>query len=146
MADPSSDPKKYAPPFQRKSSGNRKKSGDRTSNQQNKDHEKSHPLATGFQMEKTPPRIITLKDCSRSEAFQLLSERWAAAMHQYNDPTVDLSERPIMYYGGSVWGKLPHQILGSANKTLPPPRLPTDYRSEARRGLLTPRSSSISNK
>ncbi|CAA7050951.1 unnamed protein product [Microthlaspi erraticum] len=134
MADSSSVPKKYTPPNQRKPSGNRKKSGDRTSSQQNKD--------AGIQVEKTARRIASLDDGSKSEAYKLLSERWAAAMHLYNDPTVDLSERPIMYYGGSVWGKLPHQILASANKTLPPPMVPTDYRSELRRGLLAPRSSS----
>ncbi|AAF13076.1 unknown protein [Arabidopsis thaliana] len=64
---------------------------------------------------------------------------WAAEMHQYDDPTVDLSVRPIMYYGGSVWGKLPHQILAAANKTLPPPS-PTDYMTEVRRGLLMPKA------
>ncbi|CAA0408399.1 unnamed protein product [Arabidopsis thaliana] len=36
------------------------------------------------------------------------SRGWTAAMHLYNDPSVDLSERPMMYYGGDVWGKLPH--------------------------------------
>ncbi|CAH2054610.1 unnamed protein product [Thlaspi arvense] len=138
MAGPSSKPEKYTPPNQRKPSGNLKKSGDRTSSQQKKDGERSQPLAT----EKTSRRIITPKDCSRSDAYQLLRERWSAAMSLYNDPKLDLSERPIMYYGGSVWGKLPHQILAAANNTLPPRISPSDYRSEVRRGLLAPRSSS----
>ncbi|VVA96835.1 unnamed protein product [Arabis nemorensis] len=139
MADSSSNKELYTPPSRRgqdagtkKPTGNHKKGGDRDSGQQNKDGEKSQP-----QIQKTPQRIITLKDCSKSEAYQLLSQRWATAMHLYNDPTVDLSERPIMYYGGSVWGKLPHQILASANKTLPPP---SDYLPDVRRrGLLTPK-------
>ncbi|KFK38220.1 hypothetical protein AALP_AA3G084400 [Arabis alpina] len=137
MADLSSNQKKYIHPFQRTSTGKPKKAGGQTSGQQNKDGEKSQPLDAGFQKEKTPQKIITIKDCSKSEAYHLLSKRWADAMHLYNDPTVDLSERPIMYYGGSVWGKLPHQILASANKTLPPP---SGYIPEARRrGLLTSR-------
>ncbi|KAJ4893115.1 hypothetical protein Rs2_19909 [Raphanus sativus] len=145
MADPSSNTKKYTPPNQRNPSGNSKKIGDRASSQQHKDGERSQPLATGSQMEKASQKIATLKDCATSEAYQLLSQRWATAMHQYNDPTVDLSERPIMYYGGSVWGKLPHQILAAANNTLPPKISPADYRAEVRRGLLTPRTSSSSN-
>ncbi|CAG7878149.1 uncharacterized protein LOC103870653 isoform X1 [Brassica rapa] len=142
MADPSSNTKKYTPPGLRNPSGGNKKTGDRAGSQQNKDGERSQTQASGSQMEKASPKIITLKDCATSEAYQLLSERWAAAMHQYNDPTVDLSERPVMYYGGSVWGKLPHQILASANNTLSPKITPADYRAELRRGLLTPRSSS----
>ncbi|WZZ62888.1 uncharacterized protein BNAC05G44360D isoform X2 [Brassica napus] len=134
MADPSYNTKKYTPPGLRNPSGVNKKIG---GSQQSKDGERSQP-----QMEKASQKIITLKDSATSEAYQLLSERWAAAMHQYNDPTVDLSERPVMYYGGSVWGKLPHQILASANNTLPPKITPADYRAEVRRGLLTPRSSS----
>ncbi|CAF1936218.1 BnaC05g44360D [Brassica napus] len=137
MADPSYNTKKYTPPGLRNPSGVNKKIGDRAGSQQSKDGERSQP-----QMEKASQKIITLKDSATSEAYQLLSERWAAAMHQYNDPTVDLSERPVMYYGGSVWGKLPHQILASANNTLPPKITPADYRAEVRRGLLTPRSSS----
>ncbi|CAA0381686.1 hypothetical protein AtNW77_Chr3g0163181 [Arabidopsis thaliana] len=141
MADSSSNQNRYTPPNQRKASGNRRKSGDRTSSQQNNDNERNQPPATGLQMENIPQtqRIITIKDCSRSAAYQLMSQRWAAEMHQYDDPTVDLSVRPIMYYGGSVWGKLPHQILAAANKTLPPPS-PTDYMTEVRRGLLMPKA------
>ncbi|KAG2272467.1 hypothetical protein Bca52824_067022 [Brassica carinata] len=96
MADPSYNTKKYTPPGLRNPSGVNKKIGDRAGSQQSKDGERSQP-----QMEKASQKIITLKDSATSEAYQLLSERWAAAMHQYNDPTVDLSERPVMYYGGS---------------------------------------------
>ncbi|CAN8260127.1 unnamed protein product [Cochlearia groenlandica] len=146
MADPSSNKERYTPPSKRNPPGNRKNTGgDRTSSQQNKDGNRSQLVDTGFQTEKTSRKIIRLNGCSRSEAYQLLSERWGAGMHLYNDPTVDLSERPIMYYGGSVWGKLPHQILASANNTLPPSMLPKDYTRELRKGLLLPRSSSVSN-
>ncbi|EOA31655.1 hypothetical protein CARUB_v10014858mg [Capsella rubella] len=145
MAD-SSSKTKYTPPNQRTPTGNRRNSGDRTSSQGNKDGEGNQPPATGLQMGNKPQRIIPLKDCSRSEAHQLLSKRWEAAMHEYNDQTVDLSERPVMYYGGSVWGKLPHQILAAANKTLPPQTIsPEDYMTEVRRGLLMPKSSSANN-
>ncbi|MQM21088.1 hypothetical protein Taro_054120 [Colocasia esculenta] len=58
--------------------------------------------------------MISINGCSYSEAAQLLNDRWAAAMHSYNDPSVDSSERPVMYSGasGSSWGhlKLPHQM------------------------------------
>ncbi|XP_010510598.1 PREDICTED: uncharacterized protein LOC104786840 [Camelina sativa] len=118
-------------------------SDDQTRSQQNKDGERNQPLATGPQKEVKPQRIIPLKDCSTSEASQLLSQRGAAAMQTQ---TVDLSERPIMYYGGSVWGKLPHKILAAANNTLPPQKIsPTDYMTEVCRGLLMPKSSSSNN-
>ncbi|KAL2938962.1 Ni-sirohydrochlorin a c-diamide reductive cyclase complex component CfbD [Bienertia sinuspersici] len=37
------------------------------------------------------PQLITLNGCCRSEASQLLHERWKAAIRCYSDPTVDLS-------------------------------------------------------
>lgn len=43
---------------------------DRAGSQQSKDGERSQP-----QMEKASQKIITLKDCATSEAYQLLSER-----------------------------------------------------------------------
>ncbi|KAL1211988.1 hypothetical protein V5N11_023958 [Cardamine amara subsp. amara] len=141
MAYASSNTKRYTPPNQRKSS-NRRNSGEGTSSQQSKDGERSQPADTGSQMGNFPQSVITPQDCSRSEAYQLMRERYAAAVLEYNDPTVDLSERPIMYYEGRIWGKLPHQILASANKILPPSISPTDYITEMRQGLLIPRSSS----
>ncbi|KAG7533361.1 hypothetical protein ISN45_Aa08g009960 [Arabidopsis thaliana x Arabidopsis arenosa] len=105
MVDSTSAPKRYTPPNQRNRSSNRRRSrGSFHSN----DGESSQPVAVGFQRENSSPKIISLEGCSRSEAFHLLSDRWAAAMHLYNDPSIDLSERPMMYYGGDVWGKLPH--------------------------------------
>lgn len=58
---------------------------------------------------------MPLEGCSVSEAAQLLSDRWAAAMNSYNDPN-DSPGKPVMYGGstGSSWGqghmKLPHQM------------------------------------
>ncbi|XP_022559095.2 uncharacterized protein LOC111206462 [Brassica napus] len=46
-----------------------------------------------------------------------LSNRWAAAMHLYNDPTVDVSERPVMYHGGDVLNEAkPLQIQASGKQ------------------------------
>ncbi|EOA12402.1 hypothetical protein CARUB_v10027382mg [Capsella rubella] len=104
----SSVPKRYTPPNQRNRSSNRRRS--RGSFSSNEGGERSQPVAVGFQRENSvTPKIISIEGCSdsKSEAFQLLSNRWAAAMHLYNDPSVDLSERPVMYYGGDAWGKLP---------------------------------------
>ncbi|KAJ6723902.1 PHOSPHOPANTOTHENATE--CYSTEINE LIGASE 2 [Salix koriyanagi] len=35
--------------------------------------------------------LIPLEGCCRSEASQLLNDRWAAIMHSYNDTSIDLS-------------------------------------------------------
>ncbi|XP_010442251.1 PREDICTED: uncharacterized protein LOC104725317 [Camelina sativa] len=106
----SSAPKRYTPPNQRNRSSNRRRSiGSFSSNEGERSQPVSVAVAVGFQKENSSsPKIISLAGCSNSEAFHLLSDRWAAAMHLYSDPTVDLSERPLMYYGGDVWGKLPH--------------------------------------
>ncbi|XP_024007462.1 uncharacterized protein LOC18013075 isoform X2 [Eutrema salsugineum] len=83
--DPSSAPNRYTPPNQRNRSSNRRRSrGSSNSNE----GERSQPDAAGFHRENSSPRIISLEGCSTSEASQLLSDRWAAAMHQYNDPRV----------------------------------------------------------
>ncbi|XP_024175267.1 uncharacterized protein LOC112180919 isoform X3 [Rosa chinensis] len=45
------------------------------------------------------------------------SAGWAATMHCFNDSSVDLSERPVMYSGsGAAWShfKLPHQLMAPA--------------------------------
>ncbi|KAF5176905.1 phosphatase 2C, partial [Thalictrum thalictroides] len=75
--------------------------------------------------------LLTIHGCCRSGAAQLLTDRWVTAIHSYNDPSIDLSERPIMYSGAtaSAWGhsKLSHQMdfltelrraIGSANASL----------------------------
>ncbi|KAF7153264.1 hypothetical protein RHSIM_Rhsim01G0246100 [Rhododendron simsii] len=83
------------------------------------------------------PRLISLHGCCKSDAFQLLNERWAATINAFNDPTTDFADRPVMYTGsgGSAWGqfRLPHQFNS--------PRVPTgsssgsqmDFLSELRR-------------
>ncbi|KAK8931266.1 hypothetical protein KSP39_PZI016106 [Platanthera zijinensis] len=67
-----------------------------------------------IQNENSYTGLVALDGCSTSEAAQLLSERWAAIMHSYNDQSIDVSEKPILYSGasGSSWGhlKLPHQM------------------------------------
>ncbi|XP_058005941.1 uncharacterized protein LOC110665788 isoform X3 [Hevea brasiliensis] len=42
--------------------------------------------------ENSRPGLISLDGCCRSEASQLLNDRWALAMHNYNDDSIDLSE------------------------------------------------------
>lgn len=65
-----------------------------------------------------PPRLIGLQGCCSSEAYQLLNNRWAAAINAYENPSTDLSERPVMYSGSSAsaWGqfRLPHQMFPPA--------------------------------
>ncbi|XP_042959647.1 uncharacterized protein LOC122294773 isoform X2 [Carya illinoinensis] len=45
--------------------------------------------------------LIALEGCCCSEASQLLDDRWAAALDCYNNPSIDLSERPVMYSGSA---------------------------------------------
>ncbi|XP_062030647.1 uncharacterized protein LOC133746486 isoform X2 [Rosa rugosa] len=92
-ADPASVVKRYAPPNQRNRPLNRRKSAerfDRTNNLHGNDLEKN----------------------------QIASSRgWAATMHCFNDSSIDLSERPVMYSGsGAAWGhfRLPHQLMAPA--------------------------------
>ncbi|XP_020703729.1 uncharacterized protein LOC110114994 isoform X2 [Dendrobium catenatum] len=123
--------KRFGPPPQRNRSLNRRKSGDRfekVNYSYGIDGDKSQSsVARNFssvdhgdtgssyiQNESIHIGLVALDGCSTSDAAQLLNERWAATMHSYNDQSVDLSERPIMYTGasGATWGhlKLPHQM------------------------------------
>lgn len=123
--------KRFGHPTQRNRSLNRRKSGDRFEKinySHGIDGDKSQSsIARNFssvdhgdtgssliQNESTHIRLVALDGCSTSEAAQLLNERWVATMHSYNDQSIDLSERPIMYSGasGTSWGhlKLPHQM------------------------------------
>lgn len=47
----------------------------RTGSFHSNEGESSQPVAVGFQRENSSPKIISLEGCSRSEAFQLLSDR-----------------------------------------------------------------------
>ncbi|OMO89279.1 hypothetical protein CCACVL1_07941 [Corchorus capsularis] len=124
--------KRYAPPNQRNRSLGRRKSSDWfdwTNNVYGNDSEKNQPrnnpvgdAGTGssaiLNEDLIRPALIPLEGCSRSEASRLLTNRWAAAIHRYNDPSVDLSERPVLYSGSdSAWRnfRLPHQMMSPTN-------------------------------
>lgn len=105
--------KRYAPPNQRNRSLNRRKSGDRfdrgnslyqndgEKNQQPQSHANTrnnipdhHGDAGSSSLlndNSSPHTLIPLEGCCRSEASQLLNDRWAAIMHSYNDTSIDLS-------------------------------------------------------
>ncbi|XP_020249844.1 uncharacterized protein LOC109827270 [Asparagus officinalis] len=123
--------KRYAPPSQRNRSLNRRKSSEKfekvnyphgiEGEKGQGSYSRNFPAIdhgeagiNNIQKETARPRLIPLNGCSSSEASQLLNERWAAVLNSHNDPSVDLSERPLMYSGasGSSWGhlKLPHQV------------------------------------
>ncbi|KAI5311077.1 hypothetical protein L3X38_045544 [Prunus dulcis] len=152
-ADPPANVKRYAPPSQRNRPLNRRKSADRfdrTNNPQGgSDLEKNqisssrslsgmdHGDASSSSLlnENSHPGLLALEGCSSSAAFQLLNNRWAAAMHCFNDQSVDLSERPVMYTGGgSAWGQfqLPHQLMASTGGA-GSPGSSMDFLSELRR-------------
>ncbi|XP_021663025.2 uncharacterized protein LOC110651867 isoform X2 [Hevea brasiliensis] len=124
--------KRYAPPNQRNRSLNRRKSGDRfdrsslnaSDAEKNQQHASPRNIpiidqgdvgSSNLLSENSRPGLIALEGCCRSEASQLLNDRWALAMHNYNDVSIDLSERPVMYSGSSAsaWGNLrpPHQVV-----------------------------------
>ncbi|KAJ4969402.1 hypothetical protein NE237_016103 [Protea cynaroides] len=130
LSIPPTTVKRYAPPNQRNRVHNRRKSGDRferTSSSHSNDGEKNQTssrntptldhteaVTSNHLNENSPSRLIALNGCCSSEAAQLLNDRWAAAIYSYNDPTIDLSERPVMYAGSgaSAWGhpRLPPQV------------------------------------
>ncbi|XP_037452501.1 uncharacterized protein LOC119323037 isoform X1 [Triticum dicoccoides] len=134
MADSNPDSiKRYTPPVHRNRANNRRKAGadraEKANYSYNNDGEKSHvpslknlppiihhdAFVSNAQNDYSHARLIPLEGCSASEASQLLSERWAAAMNMYNDPN-DSPDKPVMYAGsgGLSWGqghmKLPHQM------------------------------------
>ncbi|KAF5470294.1 hypothetical protein F2P56_010816, partial [Juglans regia] len=78
--------------------------------------------------------LIALEGCCRSEASRLLDDRWAAALDCYNNPSIDLSERPVMYAGTapSAWSfRLPHQMMAPVGAG--PYGSPMDFLGELRR-------------
>ncbi|CAI9300918.1 unnamed protein product [Lactuca saligna] len=114
--------KRYAPPNQRnRSLGRRKSGGDRlekTSSYGNDGdrNQRNVPILDHAD----PPRLIGLQGCCSSEAYQLLNNRWAAAINAYENPSTDLAERPVMYSGSSAsaWGqfRLPHQMISQTGR------------------------------
>ncbi|WCJ37310.1 hypothetical protein M5689_018459 [Euphorbia peplus] len=142
VPDSSSVVKRYAPPNQRNRPLNRRKS------------EKNQQLApsrnipgaehvvgsSNFPYEKYRPSLIALQGCCQSEAAQLLNDRWALAMHKYDDTTIDLSERPVMYAAStpSAWGhlRLPHQFMPPpGNSGVPYSVSQIDFLTELRRQM-----------
>ncbi|XP_010912737.1 uncharacterized protein [Elaeis guineensis] len=109
----SEDAKRFARPAPRMRSHHWRKSGDRFE-KANYSYRIDGEKSSNVQNDNTHPGLIPIDGCCTSQATQLLNKRWANAMHLYNDPSIDLSERPVMYSGasGSSWGhlKLPHQM------------------------------------
>lgn len=137
----STNDKRYAPPPQRNRVLSRRKSGgdrfERGNYSFGNDGEKSqftssrnvpaveHVEAGSTNLNENPgPRLVRLDGCSTGVAAQIMNDRWAAAMHSYNDASIDLSERPVMYSGasGSAWvhTKLPPQMdfLGELRRAM----------------------------
>uniref|UniRef100_A0A804PK76 Uncharacterized protein n=1 Tax=Zea mays TaxID=4577 RepID=A0A804PK76_MAIZE len=93
----------------RNRAGNRRKSGDRADKANysyNNDGEKSNvpslknlpPIVhhetffSNVQNDYNQTGLVPLEGCSASEASQLLSDRWTAAINMYNDQTIDPSD------------------------------------------------------
>ncbi|KAL3850497.1 hypothetical protein ACJIZ3_012379 [Penstemon smallii] len=140
--------KRYAPPNQRnRSLGRRKSGGDRLerANSYSNDGErnpigatKSGPIADhGDAGGNNRVNLIHLHGCHNSEAFQLLNNRWTAAMIAYNSLPEDSAERPVIYTrkSASAWGQaiLPHLLIqptGGASTGLQ-----RDFLSELRQAI-----------
>ncbi|GLT45162.1 hypothetical protein SLA2020_190150 [Shorea laevis] len=155
----SSTVKRYAPPNQRNRSLNRRKSGDRfdrTNNSYGNDGEKNQPATArnnpaidhgdigggSIPNEDARPGLIVLEGCSRSEAAQLLKDRWAAAMQLCNDPSIGPSEKPVMCSGSSDSAlrnyrllSLPHQMMSSTNNVESSSGSQMDFLAELRRQM-----------
>ncbi|RZC56323.1 hypothetical protein C5167_015177 [Papaver somniferum] len=121
--------KRYAPPNQRNHGLSRRKSGgiDGDKNQAaSKNITITDQGDAGSSKFYPQGVLIPLDGCSNSEAAQLLNTRWEAAMHAFNDPPLDLTERPVMYSGtgASTWGQ------GQAR---PPQQM--DFLAELRRAI-----------
>ncbi|KAK7277418.1 hypothetical protein RIF29_18570 [Crotalaria pallida] len=125
--------KRYAPPNQRNRSSNRRKSSSSSS------FSSELGVGVGDNIHYPTPtaRFVALQGCSGSAASHLLTHRWTAAMHSFNNPK-DSSEKPVMYSGGtsSVWTqfRLPHQIMtppASASSSVPQ----LDFLGELRRQM-----------
>lgn len=123
--------KKYAPPNQRnRALGRRKSGGDRLERTNSYPSEgeknqttapKNSPLlnfgdvgSSNRLNENYLGRLIPLHGCGNSEAFQLLNDRWAAAMNAHNNLPEDSPGRPLLYKrSASPWGHamLPHLLM-----------------------------------
>uniref|UniRef100_A0A5B7BGH0 Uncharacterized protein n=1 Tax=Davidia involucrata TaxID=16924 RepID=A0A5B7BGH0_DAVIN len=157
--------KRYAPPYQRNRSHSRRKSGgdrfERTNNIYANDGEKNQvavsrnvPIvdhgnagSSNLVHENPHPVLIALQGCCKSEAYQLMNDRWAAAVNSYNNPSIDLAERPVMYLGtgASAWGnfRLPHQLM-PPTVSVGPSGSQVDFLSELRCAMRDANASSDS--
>ncbi|KAL4596804.1 hypothetical protein ACB092_12G189700 [Castanea dentata] len=144
--------KRYAPPNQRNRPLNRRKSDrfDRTNNLYANDVDKNQvagsknvPVidlgdsgSSNLLNENPRTGLIALQGCSSSEASRLLHDRWSAAMRSYQNPSIDLAERPVMYSGSgsSAWGH--KQIIGAG-----PSGSQMDFLGELRRAMCNAHAS-----
>ncbi|XVE72615.1 hypothetical protein DITRI_Ditri11bG0052200 [Diplodiscus trichospermus] len=119
--------KRYAPPNQRNRSLGRRKSAEKNQAATSRNIPVADAGSSSIVLNDhhLRPALIPLEGCSTSDAYRLLSNRWAAALHRYHDPSIDLSERPVMYSGSSdsAWRnfRLPHQVFFPLSS--PPPLL-----------------------
>jgi len=102
-------------------------------------------LDHGDANENLRPALISLHGCCNSGAFRLLNDRWAAAINAYNNPSIDLAERPVMYSGSgaSAWGqfRLPHQLMPPVG-SVGPSSTQMDFLAELRQAM---RNASVSS-
>jgi len=124
--------KRYAPPNQRnRSIGRRKSGGDRLERAHSYVNDgdrnplvttKSGPIAdhgdSGYNSranESLRAKLISVHGCCNSDASQLLSNRWAAAMNAHSSLPEDSAERPVLYTkkNTSAWSQaiLPHLLI-----------------------------------
>lgn len=143
--------KRYAPPNQRNRSLNRRKSGDRSSNLYGNDGEKNQLAAlrnaavtdhgdsgsSNFANVNSQPRLVPLEGFSRSEGAQLLKDRGRAIWNLFHDPSIDLSERPVLYSSGAshLGVKLPHQMQPPTNSMGSTSGTQMDFLAELRRKM-----------
>ncbi|KAL6522261.1 hypothetical protein OROMI_016412 [Orobanche minor] len=148
--------KRYAPPNQRnRSLGRRKSGGDRLerANSYADDGDrnpnplganKSGPIADHVDStynnranESGRAKLITLHGCCNSEAAQLLSNRWTAAVNAHKSLPEDSAERPVMYTrkNASAWRQafLPHELIQPTSGA--PTGLQRDFLSELRKAM-----------
>ncbi|XVE78247.1 hypothetical protein DITRI_Ditri13aG0129200 [Diplodiscus trichospermus] len=134
--------KRYAPPSQRNRYLGRRKSGEKNQAVTSRNNSVGDAGSGAvLKDDRSLPTLIRLEVCSRSEASRLLSNRWAAAWHRYHDPSVDLSERPVVCSGGSdsAWRnfRLPHQhqMMSPTNSTGPSSGSQMDFLGELSRAI-----------
>ncbi|XVE72614.1 hypothetical protein DITRI_Ditri11bG0052200 [Diplodiscus trichospermus] len=133
--------KRYAPPNQRNRSLGRRKSAEKNQAATSRNIPVADAGSSSIVLNDhhLRPALIPLEGCSTSDAYRLLSNRWAAALHRYHDPSIDLSERPVMYSGSSdsAWRnfRLPHQMISPTNSTGPSSGSQMDFLGELRRAI-----------